>query len=72
MGGTPLLELYLVYGQVAPLLEARGVTVARTLVGNHITSLEMAGCSLTLLRADDELLRLWDAPVDTPGLRWGA
>ncbi len=72
MGGTPLLELYLVYGQVAPLLEVRGVTVARTLVGNHITSLDMAGCSLTLLRADDELLRLWDAPVDTPGLRWGA
>jgi dihydroxyacetone kinase-like protein len=71
MGGTPLIELYLMYGQVAPLLEARGIAVARTLVGNHITSLEMAGCSLTLLRADDELLRLWDAPVDTPGLRWG-
>jgi len=71
MGGTPLIELYLMYGQVAPLLEARGIAVARTLVGNHITSLEMAGCSLTLLRADDELLRLWDAPVDTPGLGWG-
>jgi dihydroxyacetone kinase-like protein len=72
MGGTPLLELYLMYGQVAPLLAARGIAVARTLVGNHITSLDMAGCSLTLLRADDEMLRLWDAPVDTPGLRWGA
>ena len=72
MGGTPLLELYLMYGQVAPLLATRGIAVARTLVGNHITSLDMAGCSLTLLRADDEMLRLWDAPVDTPGLRWGA
>jgi phosphoenolpyruvate---glycerone phosphotransferase subunit DhaK len=72
MGGTPLIELHLMYGQVAPLLEARGVSVARALVGNHITSLEMAGCSLTLLRADDEMLALWDAPVDTPGLRWGA
>lgn len=71
MGGTPLIELYLMFGEVAGLLEKAGVTVARTLVGNHITSLEMAGCSLTLLRADEELLRLWDAPVDTPGLRWG-
>jgi len=72
MGATPLLELYVMYGEVARLLEARGVGVARTLVGNYITSLDMAGCSLTLLRADDELLGLWDAPVDTPGLRWGA
>ena len=71
MGGTPLIELYVMYAEVAALLAAQGVQVARTLVGNHITSLEMAGCSLTLLRADDELLRLWDAPVDTPGLRWG-
>ncbi|MDN3310053.1 dihydroxyacetone kinase subunit DhaK [Microbacterium oryzae] len=71
MGGSPLLELYLMYGEVAKLLEKAGVPVARTLVGNYITSLDMAGCSLTLLRADDELLRLWDAPVETPGLRWG-
>lgn len=71
LGGTPLLELYLMYGEVAALLERAGVTVARRLVGNYVTSLEMAGCSLTLLRADDELLRLWDAPVDTPALRWG-
>ncbi|GAA4197955.1 dihydroxyacetone kinase subunit DhaK [Microbacterium oryzae] len=71
MGGSPLLELYLMYGEVAKLLEKAGVSVARTLVGNYITSLDMAGCSLTLLRADDELLRLWDAPVETPGLRWG-
>ncbi len=72
MGGTPLLELYLVYGEVAALLDKAGVRVARSLVGNYITSLEMAGCSVTLLRADDELVRLWDAPVNTPGLRWGA
>ena len=72
MGGTPLLELYLMYGEVAKLLDDRGITVARSLVGNYITSLEMAGCSVTLLRLDDELAALWDAPVKTPGLRWGA
>jgi dihydroxyacetone kinase-like protein len=71
MGGTPLLELYLMYGEVASILEKSGVRVARSLVGPYITSLEMAGCSVTLLRLDDELLRLWDAPVRTPGLRWG-
>jgi dihydroxyacetone kinase-like protein len=71
MGGSPLIELYLMYGEVAALLEQAGVTVARSLVGDYITSLDMAGCSLTLLRADDELLRLWDAPVNTAGLRWG-
>jgi dihydroxyacetone kinase-like protein len=71
MGGTPLIELYLMYGEVASLLEKAGVTVARRLVGNYITSLDMAGCSVTLLRADDEMLKLWDAPVNTAGLRWG-
>ena len=71
MGATPLLELYLMYGEIARLLEGAGITVARNLVGNYITSLDMAGCSLTLVRADAELLRLWDAPVHTPGLRWG-
>jgi dihydroxyacetone kinase-like protein len=71
MGATPLLELYVVYGEVAALLEAAGVAVARNLVGNYITSLDMAGCSLTLLRADDDILGLWDAPVATAGLRWG-
>jgi dihydroxyacetone kinase-like protein len=71
LGGTPLIELYLMYGDVAALLEQRGITVARTLVGDYITSLDMAGCSLTLLRADDEMLRLWDAPVSTTALRWG-
>ncbi|MCE0768143.1 dihydroxyacetone kinase subunit DhaK [Pseudonocardia kujensis] len=72
MGASPLLELYLMYGEVATLLERAGVRIARSLVGPYITSLDMAGCSVTLLRADDDLLGLWDAPVDTPGLRWGA
>jgi dihydroxyacetone kinase-like protein len=71
MGGTPLLELYVMYAEVNALLEKAGVSVARSLVGPYITSLEMAGCSVTLLKADDELLRLWDAPVRTPALRWG-
>ena len=71
MGATPLLELYLMYGEIARLLQGAGITVARNLVGNYITSLDMAGCSLTLVRADAELLSLWDAPVNTPGLRWG-
>ena len=72
MGASPLIELYVMYHEVAELLAARGVGIERRLVGNYITSLDMAGCSLTLLRADDEMLRLWDAPVNTPGLRWGA
>ena len=72
MGGTPLLELYLMFHEVADLLQRAGITIARSLVGSYMTSLEMAGCSVTLLRCDDELVRLWDAPVNTPGLRWGA
>lgn len=71
MGGTPLIELYVMYNEVAQLLDKAGVSIARNLVGDYITSLEMAGCSITLLKADDELIRLWDAPVNTPGLRWG-
>jgi dihydroxyacetone kinase-like protein len=71
MGGTPLIELYLMYNEVNKILSGKNITVARSLVGNYITSLEMAGCSVTLLKADDELVRLWDAPVQTPGLRWG-
>jgi dihydroxyacetone kinase-like protein len=71
MGGTPLLELYIMYNEVATILAKSGVTIARSLVGPFITSLEMAGCSVTLLKMDEELLRLWDAPVRTPGLRWG-
>jgi dihydroxyacetone kinase-like protein len=70
MGGTPLLELYILNAEVHRLLRARGIGIARTLVGNYVTSLDMAGCMLTLCRADEEFLRLWDAPVSTPALRW--
>ena len=72
MGGTPLMELYLVYQAAAAECEARGLTIARSLVGNYCTSLDMAGCSITVTRLDDEMLRLWDAPVHTAALRWGA
>jgi phosphoenolpyruvate---glycerone phosphotransferase subunit DhaK len=71
MGATPLIELYLLFGEVKSVLARSGVPVARSLVGNYITSLDMAGASVTVLRADDELLGLWDAPVSTPALRWG-
>jgi dihydroxyacetone kinase-like protein len=71
MGGTPLIELYVVFRKLAEILDGRGITLERNLVGNYITSLEMAGCSITLLKLDDELTRLWDAPVHTPALRWG-
>jgi dihydroxyacetone kinase-like protein len=71
MGGTPLLELYLLYGEVDKKLRAAGLEPVRNLVGSYITSLEMAGASLTLLELDDELTKYWDAPVHTPALRWG-
>ena len=71
MGGTPLIELYIVFAELKKILDGRGITIARNLVGNYITSLEMAGCSITLLRLDDELTKYWDAPVLTPALRWG-
>src|SRR6266542_1610042 len=72
MGGTPLIELYVVYNDLNRFLGERGITITRSLIGPYITSLEMAGCSITLLRLDDELTRLWDAPVKTAGLRWAA
>lgn len=71
MGGTPLSELYIVYRKLAQVCQARGLTIVRNLIGPYITSLEMQGCSITLLKADDEILEFWDAPVKTPGLRWG-
>jgi dihydroxyacetone kinase-like protein len=71
LGATPLVELYVVFAEVARILAGRGVDIARNLVGNYITSLDMAGCSLTICQLDDELIRLWDAPVKTPALRWG-
>jgi len=71
MGGTPLLELYLLFNEVRQYLEGQGARIARNLVGNYITSLEMQGFSVTICRLTDALTRLWDAPVDTPALRWG-
>jgi dihydroxyacetone kinase-like protein len=71
LGGTPLIELYLVYNELTKQLERHGLTATRNLVGNYITSLEMAGVSITLLVLDDEVTALWDAPVHTPALRWG-
>jgi phosphoenolpyruvate---glycerone phosphotransferase subunit DhaK len=72
LGGTPQIELYLMYNEVNKILAGHGLQVARSLVGSYITSLDMAGTSVTLLRVTDELLGLWDAPVRTPALRWGA
>ena len=71
MGGTPQLELYVLYNEVERALRERGLVPVRRLVGSYITSLEMAGASLTLLELDDELTALWDAPVHTAALRWG-
>ena len=71
LGGTPLIELYVMYNELDRILKAHGVQVARSLVGSYITSLDMAGSSVTLLKVDDELVSLWDAPVRTPALRWG-
>lgn len=72
MGGTPLIELYIVYYELHKFLSGRGIEISRNLIGPYITSLEMQGCSITLLKLDDDLTALWDAPVNTPGLRWGA
>ncbi|MBC2743596.1 MAG: dihydroxyacetone kinase subunit DhaK [Desulfosarcina sp.] len=71
MGGTPLIELYLVFHELNEVCKGKGIKIVRQLIGNYITSLEMAGCSITLLKTNDELLKLWDAPVHTPALRWG-
>ena len=71
MGGTPLSELYAVYRKLAQICDERGITIARNLIGPYITSLEMQGFSITMVKATDEMLNLWDAPVNTPGLRWG-
>lgn len=71
MGGTPISELYIIYRKLVAVCEAKGIAIIRNLVGHYITALEMQGFSITLLKADDEILRFWDAPVRTPGLRWG-
>ncbi|BAY39230.1 dihydroxyacetone kinase subunit DhaK [Nostoc sp. NIES-2111] len=71
MGGTPLSELYLVYRQLVAICERQGLQIVRNLIGPYMTSLDMQGCSITLLKLDDEMIRLWDAPVKTPSWRWG-
>jgi dihydroxyacetone kinase-like protein len=71
MGATPLIELYIIYRKASQIAKQHGLTIVRNLVGSYITSLEMAGTSITLLRMNDQLCKLWDAPVNTPGLRWG-
>jgi dihydroxyacetone kinase-like protein len=70
-GGTPLMELYLMYNSARSALEARGISVTRSLVGNFVTSLDMAGCSVTLTLLEEDTAALWDAPVHTAALRWG-
>ena len=71
MGGTPLLELYIIYNELARICQRQGLNIVRQLVGNYSTSLEMAGCSITLLKVDDRMVTLWDDPLHTPALRWG-
>lgn len=71
MGGTPLIELYIMYNEVAKYIQERGGRITRNRVGNYITSLEMQGFSVTVCRLTGQLTRLWDAPVETPALRWG-
>jgi dihydroxyacetone kinase-like protein len=72
MGGTPIPELYIVYRKLEEICQEKGLTIVRNLIGAYITAIEMQGASITLLRMDDEMLKLWDAPVNTPRLRWGA
>ena len=67
----PQIELYIVFNELNKICQAKGINIARHLIGDYITSLEMAGCSITLVKADDEMLELWDAPVHTPALCWG-
>ena len=71
-GGTPAMELYLMYNSAKRLLDGAGARIARSLVGSYVTSLDMAGCSFTVTVLDEELTRLWDDPVHTAALRWGA
>jgi dihydroxyacetone kinase-like protein len=71
MGGTPLSELYIVYRKLVQICQRKSMKIVRSLIGPYVTSLDMQGASITLLRMDEELLALWDAPVHTPALRWG-
>uniref|UniRef100_UPI00356AF265 dihydroxyacetone kinase subunit DhaK n=1 Tax=Lutibacter sp. TaxID=1925666 RepID=UPI00356AF265 len=71
LGGTPLSELYGVYRKMHQICESKNIEISRKIIGSYITALDMQGCSITLVKVDDEILKLWDAPVKTPGLRWG-
>jgi phosphoenolpyruvate---glycerone phosphotransferase subunit DhaK len=71
MGGTPISELYIIYRKLTQICEGRGLHIVRSLIGPYVTSLEMQGCSITLLKLDDEMIKLWDAPVKTPSFCWG-
>ncbi len=71
MGGTPLSELYSIYRKLDEICKLKGVKIVRNLIGSYITSLEMQGCSITILKTDEEILKFWDSPVNTPALRWG-
>lgn len=71
MGGTPLSELYIIYRKLTEICEKQGIKIVRNLIGSYITSLDMQGCSITLLKLDEQMIKLWDAPVKTPSLRWG-
>jgi dihydroxyacetone kinase-like protein len=71
LGGTPLIELYIIYRKAAEIAKRAGLKITRHFIGSYITSLEMAGTSITLFKLDDQLTKFWDAPVLTPALRWG-
>lgn len=71
LGATPLMELYLIYNTAAKLLKEKGFNIARSLVGNYITAIDMAGASLTVCLLDQDIQQHWDSPVHTAGLRWG-
>lgn len=71
LGSTPLMELHLIYNLAAKYWEEKGIEISRSLIGNYTTSLDMSGCSITLTLLDDEMLSLWDAPVNTANIRWG-
>ncbi len=71
LGSTPLMELHLIYNLAAQYWQKKGIDICRSLVGNYTTSLDMAGCSITLSLLDEDMLKLWDAPVNTANLRWG-
>lgn len=70
-GATPLIELYLLYHEASRMLDAAGLKPSRSLVGSYVTSLDMAGASITISLLDGDGARFWDAPVHTPALRWG-